>query len=285
MKKTFITLLALAGVASADYTWNGGSEVNSSKWATAENWILGENDTFKGNGPGMSSSDMWGNIYISNTSGSVGDEGSFTLEGWSLDLYIGENTDLTFQRIQKFQGGAYIDIVEGSSLSIYSYYGGNDGHAITLNNKGTFTLGYSLRTQGGDGFNMNLYDTGVVNLVAQNTGSMNYAKVSSITAQLVSSAAGIETRTLVNKDAGVSFDGTVTTYSFTDANGEMMTAVGSLEELALATAPSYYVTQDNTGIHVSYVGVFASSDIVPEPATATLSLLALAGLAARRRRK
>ncbi|MBR3927253.1 MAG: PEP-CTERM sorting domain-containing protein [Akkermansia sp.] len=278
MKKTLIALMALAGMASADYVWNGGSEVNSDKWKDSANWTIDAEDTFQGNGPGMTNSNMWGNIYISGATGSVGNEDNFTLEGWSLDLYLTNGTNLTFQRIQKFQGGAYISIDETSALTIYSYYGGNDGGIVTLDNKGSFTLGYSLRTQGGEGFAMNLYDTGIVTLQAQNTGRMNYAKVSSITAQLTGIKEGIQERVLVNKGSMVSFDNTQTTYAFTDANGITMTAVDSLEALAEATAPSYFVTKDDSGIKVSYV-------LVPEPTTATLSLLALAGLAARRRRR
>lgn len=278
MKKTIVVLMALAGVASADYVWKGGSTIDSDGWKNSENWTLGEGDTFNGNGPGMTSSNMWGDIYVSGASGSVGNEDNFTLEGWSLDLHLSNSTDLTFQRIQKFQGGANITIDETSSLTIYSYYGGNDGSSINLDNKGSFTLGYSLRTQGGDGFNMNLFDTGIVTLKAQNTNGTNSAKVASITAMLTGTEAGIQERILINKESGVSFDSTETTYTFTDVNGSVMTAVDSLEALAAATAPSYYVTKDDKGIKVSYV-------LVPEPTTATLSLLALAGLAARRRRK
>ena len=281
MKKTIIALFALAGVASAAYTWNGGSEITSAKWADSNNWILGASDTFNGNGPGTTNSNMWDDIYVSSASGSVGNEDDFTLEGWSLDLHLTNGADLTFQKVKKFQGGANINIDATSSLTFYSYYGGNDGGSINLNNKGSFTLGYSLRTQGGDGFVMNLYDTGIVTLKAQNTDGNNYAKVSSITAQLTSTATGIQERTLISiTGEKMFFDNTVTTYSFTDANGTEMTAVDSLDALAAATAPSYFVTKDASGIKVSY-----NMAAVPEPTTATLSLLALAGLAARRRRR
>ncbi|MBQ8516546.1 MAG: PEP-CTERM sorting domain-containing protein [Akkermansia sp.] len=281
MKKTIIVLFALAGAASAAYTWNGGSEVTSDKWADSSNWIIGESDTFNGNGPGTTNSNMWDDIYVSSATGTVGNESDFTLEGWSLDLHLTNGADLTFQRVIKFQGGANINIDATSSLTFYSYYGGNDGEYINLNNKGSFTLGYSLRTQGGNGFVMNLYDTGIVTLKAQNTNGDNYAKVSSITAQLTGTATGIQERTLISiTGEKMAFDETETTYSFTDANGTVMTAVDSLDALAAATAPSYFVTKDASGVKVSY-----NTAAVPEPTTATLSLLALAGLAARRRRK
>ena len=43
----------------------------------------------------------------------------------------------------------------------------------------------------------------------------------------------------------------------------------------------YFLSVDNKGVYVSYV---KATNNIPEPATATLSLLALAGLCARRRR-
>ena len=279
MKKTIIALIALAGVASADYVWKGGSTVDSNGWKNSENWTLTEGETFGGLGPGITNSDMWDDIYVSGVTGSVGNESEFTLEGWSFNLHVSNGSDLEFKRIRKFQNGANITIDETSALTIYSYYGGYDSGRINLNNKGSFTLGYSLRTQEGEGFYMNLYDTGIVTLKAQNTGSMNYAKVSAITAMLTGSKAGIQERVLVDLATDqISFDGTETTYTFTDANGVAMTEVDSLEALSTATAPSYFVTKDADGIKVSYV-------TIPEPTTATLSLLALAGLAARRRRK
>ncbi|MBQ8899952.1 MAG: PEP-CTERM sorting domain-containing protein, partial [Akkermansia sp.] len=54
----------------------------------------------------------------------------------------------------------------------------------------------------------------------------------------------------------------------------------SLEATA-ANYGKYLLGADKKGIYVQYV----KADIVPEPTTATLSLLALAGLAARRRRR
>ena len=283
MKKTIIALMALAGIANAgSYTWNGGETITSDAWKNQDNWVLSQGTvwTSDSNGPLTSGSNMWEDVYISGASGTV----SHIVEGWSLDVHLSNNTHLTLNRITKFQGGAVIDIDATSSLTIKEFWGGNDGDSISLNNKGSFTLYYSCRVQGGEGFNMNLYDTGTVTFLDQNHDtSANRAKVSSITAQLVGTESGVQTRQLITLDTrdgkSVSFDGTNTTYSFTDSNGVLMTAVDSLDALATATTSSYYITKDASGIKVSYV------NIIPEPTTATLSLLALAGLAARRRRK
>jgi len=285
MKKTLIFLLALSGAAMADYVWKGGEDITTDKWADQANWELTNGSEWKtgGSGPGTTNSNMWNPIRISNASGTIGanNKTEGKIEGWTLDLTL-ESTDLTITWITKFQGGCTLDIDQKSSLTISEYWGGNDGEAITLNNRGSFTLGYSTRQQGGNGFNMNLYDTGVVHFTAQNTASANSAKVASVAAQLTGATDSVLTRTLITIDQqgdhSVAFDNTATTYNFTDANGNSLTAVDSLDALNAATTSSYFVTKDGTGLSVSY-------KLIPEPTTATLSLLALAGLAARRRRR
>ena len=51
-----------------------------------------------------------------------------------------------------------------------------------------------------------------------------------------------------------------------------------LEVINASEFVTYEIKQLNSGVAITY-------NVIPEPATATLSLLALAGLAARRRRK
>ena len=48
---------------------------------------------------------------------------------------------------------------------------------------------------------------------------------------------------------------------------------------------SDYINNDTMLVYDSYADVVYLQQVIPEPATTTLSLLALAGLAARRRRK
>ncbi len=75
----------------------------------------------------------------------------------------------------------------------------------------------------------------------------------------------------------------------TDGSGAIVTfALG--QEVTLAAGETYTLTLEATrGAETNgyFVGISAIqvNEVVPEPATATLSLLALAGLAARRRRK
>ncbi len=285
MKKSLFTIIlySLSSLAFAGYTWNGGTEITTEGWGTESNWTLSGDSSWEAgkNGPGTTNSNMWDDIYISNATGTIGSSSDTEnrLEGWKLKLHL-EQSNLTFYRTFKFQGGCTIDIDSLSSLTINEYWGGVDGDYIYLNNAGSFTLSYSCHQQEGNGFVMNLFDTGSVSFLDQNHASPNAAKVASIAAQLIGISSGIQTRQLITLDTRadhtVTFDSTATTYSFTTASGEEMMAVNSLEELQTASVPSYFVTKDNTGISVSYV--------VPEPATATLSLLALGALAMRRRR-
>ena len=73
------------------------------------------------------------------------------------------------------------------------------------------------------------------------------------------------------------WSGTFTLDGFTERNSTA-TWTG-IENVSETDVNTYYLTADKTGLKVTYVMS------IPEPATATLSLLALAGLAARRRRK
>ena len=75
------------------------------------------------------------------------------------------------------------------------------------------------------------------------------------------------------------------TYTFNGETSKKMTAAEGIDA-SLAWQPLLTWDRDSsTAFTVTEVTFSTSSPMVPEPATATLSLLALAGLAARRRRK
>ena len=281
MKKTLITLIALAGIAHADFTWDGGSDITQQLWQTESSWIISESDSWPaaGTGPGTPNSNAWSLISVSNASGSI-----TQLEGWTLKLALSNGADLTVGNVKKFQGGCTINIDQSSALTINGFSGGNDGGITTLNNYGTFNLAYS-KSQGGEGFNVNLGATGVMNLTSSNGNSYN-AKIASLTATLTldgGTASGVTadghqilTRNLVSLGDNMSFDGTNTSLEMLSgiAGVDTLTAV---DDLTNAEVGSYMVTKNGDGYSVSYV--------VPEPAAASLSPLGLAGLAMRRRRK
>lgn len=73
-------------------------------------------------------------------------------------------------------------------------------------------------------------------------------------------------------------EGTIGLYTLSGgANGQSIDYSG-LQVINANEQVTYEIKQENNGVYISY-------KVVPEPTTATLSLLALAGLAARRRRK
>lgn len=215
MKKTLITLIALAGMAHADFVWNGGESITQELWQTESSWSITGSDSWPsaGTGPGTPNSNAWSLISVSGANGSISQ-----LEGWTLKLALQNGADLTVGNVKKFQGGCFIDIDQSSTLTL------DGGTASGLTSDGHQILTRNLVTLGS---NMSFDST--------NTSL-----------EMLSGIAGIDTLTAV-------------------------------DDLTNAEVGSYMVTKNENGYSVSYV--------VPEPAAASLSLLGLAGLAMRRRRK
>ena len=46
MKKTLITLIALAGIAHADFIWNGGESITQELWQTESSWTVTGSDSW-----------------------------------------------------------------------------------------------------------------------------------------------------------------------------------------------------------------------------------------------
>ena len=288
MKKTIALLLATSGLVQAGYVWKGDDYITTFKWNQEANWTLTDGTTWNSTsevGPGVTNSNMWDKITVESASGSI-----TQLEGWNLDLTL-VNTQLSVSRLIKLQneGGksCSINIDKNSSLTITQYSGGNDGQPVYLNCEGFFSWALD-KNQGGGGTYADLGATGMVKFLKHrlNTETDGFtAKIMQLEADLlddVSFTLGqVTDRVLVELTKGT----TLNTLAYDDVKinaSDEWIRVGSADEVVNDGNKYYWVTQNEGGVKLSYVATAAP---IPEPTTATLSLLALAGLAARRRRR
>lgn len=243
MKKTIITLLALAGVATAD-----------SNPVEYDAYILKNGDTSN---------------KITQLTGSRGqiwfNQDSASLTSWMLeftldDLTKGNNTLFATNYngktgTEEFRGG----------LGVYSWY---DQSGVTI---------------GKD----NSHYSGAANIIIPTKES---SKKFPITLRFAYNAEAntaylycVETGQLtsVKTDTDYILQGSIVGGASDVANLGTFWTDGGADDFTIKTVTDMSAIEGDTPGFISYV----KTKTIPEPTTATLSLLALAGLAARRRRK
>lgn len=251
MKKTLITLLALAGVAAAE-TIDLFSTVNQ------DSWTLGDTHDSKNGTPKFENGELLGqgswargcasydleNITLSNASDGLSI--SFTLWGADVDELLTCTIIGTEQAIVAGQGnykagGIYYGTTTTLNADWYNM------QSSSFNNvPADATIGYVSNSKQSAIFTASTDITLTTDIAWDATKSQFVATLSYVTSS--------DTKTqLATYDLG-------TTYS--------------LDKIVLSF--------DGGGTH-KFKALTVKT--IPEPATATLSLLALAGLAARRRRK
>ena len=265
MKKTLIALMALAGVASADYIWNGPSGfITSSQWGDKSNWTFDKGSSWNNasvSGPNTDA--MYDANIVVNQSITLS---GFTLEGYLPKFTVTNNSTFT-ATFNKFQGASVIVVDSGSTFNL-TINGDYKDSSAKFTVDGILNLDATDDTAWSTTNIFTIGDSGSLTIAnANNCGSSVTLK-----AQLSGDEAGvIYTRTLLTYDnaslTNVEFD---FGQGWKDVEGGEITGVNQ-----------YKITNNAQGIYVSYMAVAP----IPEPTTATLSLLALAGLAARRRRK
>lgn len=108
MKKTLITLIALAGMAHADFVWNGGESITQELWQTESSWSITGSDSWPsaGTGPGTPNSNAWSLISVSGANGSISQ-----LEGWTLKLALQNGADLTVGNIKNSRAAVLLILI------------------------------------------------------------------------------------------------------------------------------------------------------------------------------
>lgn len=264
MKKTLIALMALAGVASADYVWNGPSgSITSTQWGDKSNWTFTNGSSWNNNSvTGPNTDAMYDANIVVNQSITLS---GFRIEGYLPKFTVTNNSTFTATFV-KFQGPAVIDVDSGSTFNLTI-----DGDY--KDNTATFTVDGTLNLDATD-------DNGwcTTTFTLGNNGSLSISNANNCASSVTLNA------TLQGSEAGSIYTRSLLTYSNASLTnvaynfGEGWTDVGEGE---ITGAKQYKITNDANGISVNYMAVAP----IPEPTTATLSLLALAGLAARRRRR
>ena len=258
MKKTLIALMALPCVAVADIK-DGVQWAESFGDGYSQDATFGYNNAFhKENGVGVAGGSYTDSrVWTTNTGGKFSDAFTFSFKLVDLDA------------------AAWAD-----ALSLYSNgttSGTNNSIQLQMNGKGelmVYTENFSGSNVGGDDSNINL-------------GALSSLEGKTLT--LVFDATGA-TNTLTAYVNGVANTDTVT---FTYAEGTTPSTALTGFQFGAAfggSRVSNSVTVDDIvlwdrALTAEEVASLTVTETVPEPATATLSLLALAGLAARRRRK
>ena len=228
MKKTFITLLTLCGVATAetltlpdtsDFTWIAGSNANGI--GTGSSATIIQNLASAITNPSIGNTDL---------TGWFGGTGQGYAQSSYNDITITSTNSFEF-KCRPVLSGEYVAL--GVSLE-------EAASAITLTFANDNKVGYSL---------------------------WSYDAATSTATELIAST-------------GLTSAGTVeVTYDTADVKSSTLFAVWTAN-------PSTGHAGGGTAINISNIGLsYTAAPAVPEPTTATLSLLALAGLAARRRRR
>ena len=236
MKKTLITLLALAGVAAAQPLTI--SNANNTASATG-GWLTEVSATAI-------------NVTSSATFGSTAYTNSF----YSVATNVGNGG--SYDYVLTFTLAKDVDL---SGFSIDFLLHNSDGKAQTVNR----TLSYDLTLANAEKTLVSYTEQSITTTTGQGGDG------SAITVHYTGAA--------------YNADGSINEYT------KLGTAAHTLSEsVFLAAGTEYTLTIANISKNDTGAGTFVgigniAMDVIPEPTTATLSLLALAGLAARRRRR
>lgn len=253
MKKTLITLMALAGVSCAyadgNLIWSADMSHGDYSITNGENFSLSASNQWASN----DFTTMPGYVYVNGSS-------KVSFEGGSVGLKLAEtftvSMDCKLTGVGSDTQTSYylMKISESASWEFGVVYDTNSGAITLAANNGTYTLS-DVKSYGS--FDI----TDISNVTFTMAGELLEPGAMSVYVNGTLAASG--TMAGGNRHDTTNVGGGLTFLRDRDDNqGAIKGFVGGV-----------------SAVHV-YSGI-----VIPEPTTATLSLLALAGLAARRRRK
>ncbi len=262
MKKTLITLMALASVAMADAVV---TTVTDNAFADRDNWTLGS-------GRGRDSLTIEnGSLRVVNSNWGQ------TYAEYSLDesITLSHETSLSFS-VDITTPSLNSEIVMSLVTSSGTYLLGktyNDGSTTTDEH---VSYGFTADTKVGDkdavtyAFNTGIDTENCVNVTPKGT---------------VGSSTVFTSGGSLTLSGSVEWNGKGFSMILNDGTNPAMTWDLETDKFSLEKI-NIFVDGGNNTTNVTMTNLaMSTTTFIPEPATATLSLLALAGLAARRRRK
>lgn len=252
MKKTLITLLALAGVAWAD-------TVSIAPLTSSEGWSVGHQNTNKST-----------NAVLDTTAATL----TLTNADWSrgYGVYTLADAITLTNETDRLTVSFTINTTDLNSLVTGTLVG--SGKAIALGHGS-----YDNSGNGGNGIQSGISTdtTGVFyNMQTSTTGGVFVTPDKKVNNSFTANTPLTLTTT-------VEWDTTKSQFVASLSYGK--TSLTSYDLGTSYTLDKLVFSLDGGNSTQTVSGVSVSANLVPEPATATLSLLALAGLAARRRRK
>ncbi len=264
MKKTIIALLALGGIAMGVETVTINSESTGTLWTnggTATEYVFQVVDNASIAGIGVTTNG--GNLK--KVTLQIEEGKSLTTSG---ALQLNNRAQTNFEGVITLEAGSTLNV---GGIIQFNSSNGNTSYTTT----GAITLG-----QGATISATSLdFVSGQTTQSLTITGTFDAEKLAGLTASTYGEGTSVVTN-LITLTGGVKNLG-VEQMTFSDiAALEALgyTNVGVVNAASLVTRGTYGLVYSNTGFQLMAVSV-------PEPTTATLSLLALAGLAARRRRR
>lgn len=257
-----------ANAASMVTEWTGGAgptEGDTYELGNADNWSNGVPARGNGQGPDVVFNNA-GTVNINGSMVDTSDGGSITVTGTS-NVTVGGT---------RYTGN--VTVGSGSTLNL----GQVDFKSSDITLDGTLNLTVCGIDSSGNGARLVFGIGGIMNVQQGLWGASGFSVSGLLATTSTNLAAGqfqFVTRTLITS-AGFN-DGSISLGDFTAEDGSALSkASGVMEGNAADYQGQYYLYTENGDLKVQYVVAGA----VPEPATATLSLLGLAALMMRRKR-